>query len=118
MTKEEELLDKILKKLENDFDALDPIAESVKSESASNRRLETLSTIANSRNKLARSLIACIYLKGDPKYRQLLQGADKDIARIVRDVIALGKKEALMTYKEEMPQKTRLSIMKEIEDDR
>ena len=111
--KDSEILENVLLKLVQDFDALDSISEGVKDESASNRRLETLATLANSRNKLARSIVMCLLLKGDPKFKQLVQGDERDLAKLVRSVLGLDRKQGLMTFKSAVSQKTSLMVTKD-----
>ena len=82
-----------------DFYALDGIVES-SVEAGSTRRL---ATIANSRNRLAKTILAFVVAKGDPKYKLALQdsSADKDLASLVKSVLAMDSSthKNLMTYK-------------------
>ncbi len=100
MIKDNEVPDKLLTKLLQDLDALDYISEIAKDETASNRRLETLATLANSRTRLGKTIILCVLAKGDPRYLKLVQGGNNDLAKMLQDIRELDShKQPLMTYK-------------------
>ncbi|MGI0092330.1 MAG: hypothetical protein ACREBS_11535 [Nitrososphaerales archaeon] len=106
--KDNEIVDYVVSTLLKDFDALESPVHIA--EGGSSRRL---ATIANSRNKIARTILVFLAFKGDPKFLKLGQSKERDLARIVKNILALDDgKQPLMMRKDGHYRKRRFLVKK------
>lgn len=111
--KDNEILEHIISELVRDFDALNSAADAA--EVGSTKRLATL---ANSRNRLGKTIAGVLLAKSDPRYFALADTEVDDLASMLKRIRESdSQKQPLIAHKshDDTIGKRRLSVRKKIE---